>query len=92
MRGILMDENFDISVKDGTFEVGTTDEQNVQLIVCSNKGEFKEYPHLGVGAINYLKSVGKEKVLKRAVRVNLQMDGYNNPNVIMDNGQLKIEI
>jgi hypothetical protein len=49
MNGILLDESFDLHVKNGTLAVGEITEQNQKLILLAQKGEFKESPLKGVG-------------------------------------------
>lgn len=99
-KGILLDEKNDLLTQPGRDEngliisgvvIGDSDLQNMELIVKSAKGEFKEYPVLGVSPEEYIKSVGREKELIREVTVQLEMDGYN-PKVAFENGNLKIEI
>ncbi|MFV0378350.1 MAG: hypothetical protein ACK5JD_13735 [Mangrovibacterium sp.] len=65
MNGITLDSSYDLQVQPvrdaaglivSGFVVDNTDYQRVRLIVESQKGEFKEYPTLGFGIDNYLKS------------------------------------
>ena len=63
----------------------------MDMIVRSAKGEFKEYPVLGVSPELYLKSVGKEKEFIRECTLQLALDGYK-ARVEFNNGNLKIEV
>jgi hypothetical protein len=45
--GILLDENGDIMVRNGSIVVGDASLQNQYLILIAQKGEFKEYPTFG---------------------------------------------
>ena len=65
MKGILLDENFELvitPVRDANglitsgIQVGNVDYQRVKLIISAQKGEFKEYPTLGFGIESYLKT------------------------------------
>lgn len=65
MKGILVTDNndLDIQVVRNTsglivsgLQIGNNDYQRVKLIVEAQKGEFKEFPTLGFGIQNYLKS------------------------------------
>ena len=82
----------DLMIESGALAIGNTNEQNAHLILTAEKGEFKEYPQLGVGAIKYIRTVGTEKMLMREVAVQLALDGYINPIVAFNNGKLNIEV
>ena len=56
MDDFKLNKNMDLEIKDGDFVTGDTDQQNIELILLSHKGSFKEYPILGVGITDYLKS------------------------------------
>lgn len=47
--------NNDIEIKDGDFLVQEASQQNIEHILLSHKGAYKEYPLLGVGIVDYLK-------------------------------------
>lgn len=88
-KGILLDDNDDLAVHNGTLVIGESDKQNIDLITESCKGEFKEYPVLGCGLVNYLKTTGQEKDMIREVTVQLALDGYN-ATVTYNNDNLEI--
>lgn len=101
--GILLDEttgDLQVKVKRGAdgkivsgLVIGESDYQNIDLIVTANKGDFKEYPVIGVGAERYLKSIGRAEQLRREITVQLESDGYKNPTVnVSETGILEIEI
>lgn len=93
MKGILIDnETNDIVLENGTLKTGVTDEQNAQLIILAEKGEFKEHPQLGVGISQFLKSTGREKELLRAIRVQLALDGIKPQTIDYNDGKLNIEL
>lgn len=92
-RDIMLDpETGDLVFANGDIAVGNSDEQNAQLIVNAEKGEYKEHPQLGVGLRKYLKSTGREREMRREIAVQLELDGYDNANIETDNGTIKIEI
>ncbi|SDC52482.1 hypothetical protein [Williamwhitmania taraxaci] len=76
-NGILIGEDGDLLIGNGSLLVGDSNEQHVDAIISASKGEFKEFPALGVGVVNYLKkqSVSLESI-KREITVNLKADGY----------------
>ncbi|MCT4698087.1 hypothetical protein [Tenacibaculum haliotis] len=94
MVDFLLDENGDLAIENGDFVLGETDQQNVELLLFSNKGEFKEFPLVGFGAINYIKSNVSEIEFKRDLKIQLEYIGYDNPIIDLSNGfeALKIEV
>jgi len=93
MKDILFDTDGELQFENGDFLVGESDTQNVKLIVEANKGEFKQHPQLGFGAINYVKSNVSAIEFKRDLKIQLKMDGYR-PKIDISEGfeNLKIEI
>ncbi|MBR4137840.1 MAG: hypothetical protein IKU05_05455 [Bacteroidales bacterium] len=85
-------ETGDLVFTNGDLAIGDSDEQNALLILDAEKGEYKEYPQVGVGLRKYLKSTGREREIRREIAVQLGLDGYDNANIETDNGTIKIEI
>lgn len=101
--GILLNEQYgDLDINpvignDGKIirglQIGETDYQNIKLLLSSDKGDFKDYPVLGVSMDKYLKSSGKADELLREIAVQLEADGYVRPEVSFDNtGKLIINV
>lgn len=91
MNGIVMNTEGRLVVKNGTLQIGNTDEQNMEAAIVSHKGEFKDYPLVGADIENYLKTTGRELEMLRQVKIQLGLVGYPNAKVKMENGMLKIE-
>lgn len=73
--------------------IGDTDYQNIEAVMLSNKGDFKAQPILGVGAMRYLKSVGRANDLRREIAVQLESIGFGKTDVMVnDDGALEIDI
>lgn len=94
MKDVLLNDSNDLQIENGDFVVGNSDKQNVKLIVDSFKGEFKEFPLIGFGVLNYIKTNISEMKFKRDLKIQLEKDNYKNPNIDLSNGfeKLKIEI
>lgn len=73
-------------------EIGTTTFQNQALILQAVKGEFKEYPTLGVGISDIL---GDDEMTgwKREIALQLEADGMKVKTVDLDlkNNKLTID-
>jgi uncharacterized radical SAM superfamily protein len=54
MKGILLDENGGLMVRNGSLVIGDVAQQNQRIILYANKGEIKESPLVGVGLDNML--------------------------------------
>lgn len=73
-------------------EVGTTTFQNQALILQASKGEFKEYPTLGVGISDILGD-NEATGWKREIALQLKADGMKVKTVELDlkNNKLTID-
>lgn len=101
-KGLVLKDDGDLEIQVQRDEKGfitsgltidETDFQNVDLVIIANKGEFKEYPVLGVGAEKYLKSVGRKDEFRREISVQLEAIGYPKSDVkVSDTGILDIDI
>lgn len=47
MKGLLVDEEGDLIVENGTIKTGENTEQVAHWVVVANRGEFKEFPLIG---------------------------------------------
>jgi len=84
-KDFLFDENGDIIIEDGDFAIGYSDEQHIQDLLFANKGEYKQFPLMGVGIIGFLKSpldlVNRSK-LEREINLQLEADGATGVSVV----------
>lgn len=100
--GILLDpETGDLQVNSARdalgliaqgLEVGDTTYQNQAIILQANKGEFKEYPMLGVG-ISGMANDHETTGWKREIALQLEADGMrvNDVNIDITNSKLLID-
>lgn len=92
---ILLDNMGDLDFHNGDFETGQSDQQHIEHILDAQKGEYKAFPLIGFGIINYLKRTTKIKSdFKRDLKIQLEYDNYQNPLIDLSNGfeNLKIEV
>lgn len=99
-QGMVLNDSGDIKlqvVRDASgliirgLAIGESDSDHISLIVSSNKGEFKEYPVLGVGE-QYLKSVGRVSEMRSDIQTQLELDGYKANVQVSDTGKLVIDV
>jgi len=88
---LLTDEN-ELQIANGDFAIDDANDQHVALLFDAIKGEIRNDPSLGFGAVRYLKSRVTDVELKRALRVELNKDGYNNAQIELNRESGKIQI
>lgn len=90
----LRDDNGELIVLNGDYVIGPSDQQHVVDIVETQQGEYKEFPLIGFGAINYIKKIIVEDEFKSDLKEQLSYDGYQDAIIDLSQGieNLKIEI
>jgi hypothetical protein len=73
----------------GDLEVVDSDEQHIQDIVMAAKGDYREFPLLGVDAIKFKNSSGRTAEFVRAIKEELAKDGYPGMKVILNGNNLE---
>ena len=76
MNDILLDRNGDLNFKNGDLDIGYSDNQHQEHILIANKGEYREFPELGVGIHQMLDDDNYMSVLIEAKK-NLDKVGAN---------------
>lgn len=74
MKDILLDENNDIKILNGDFDIGESEMQEVVLILQSVQSEWKETPVLGPNLYQYIKSKADKISIERQMRIHLALD------------------
>lgn len=82
---------------DGDLVIEESDQRHIEDILDSGKGEWREFPALGVEIHRYLNSVGQvvNRVgLQQVIRVQLEYDNFrvNRINIVNSQGKTDIEI
>lgn len=87
MEDFKLDENKDLSFNKGDLNIDNTDQQNIELILLSHKGSFKEFPILGVGITDYLKSpeIISRLRLENEISNQLEYDNFEIKEVDVNN-------
>jgi hypothetical protein len=75
MNDILFDDSWDLSVSNGDFAVGESTLQEVEDLIMSYPGWWKEYPLAGCAAPNYINSPGTGQQLSNSINQQLKLDG-----------------
>lgn len=91
MNDILLDQTGDLSFLNGDFNIGYSNNQHQEHILMANKGEFREFPELGVG-INRMLSDDDYVPFLIEAKKNLEYDGMKINNIkFEENGNLNID-
>lgn len=74
----LATENNDFIFKDGDFFFEDSNQQHAEAIMLSNKGDFREFPDVGLGINSFLNSPGyyEAQLLEQQARAQFQKDGF----------------
>lgn len=93
-QDFLRDKDGDLLIENGDFVFGSSDQQHVENIFLAQQGEYKEWPLIGFGAINYIKTKVRDSEFKRDLKLQLSFDDYVAMNIDTTQGieNLKIEI
>ncbi|GIM49423.1 oxidase [Capnocytophaga stomatis] len=91
MQDILLDNNNDLKIVNGDFDIGVSDYQQQKLIVATHKGEWKEHPEVGVGITQMIANDHYTEMLIE-IKKQLEYDGMQIDNVsLKENGKLFID-
>jgi len=89
MKDILLTNN-DLMVKDGDLAIGISDTQHVNLLLSTNKGDWKQTPTAGVGITNYLET-HNDGSLSREIQTQLSADGAKISRIAVKLPNIEIE-
>jgi hypothetical protein len=79
---LLTDNN--LLIANGDFVVGDSSNQHQEHILIAHKGEYREFPEIGVGITDMLNDDEVDHWLIE-IKKNLQYDGMQVDNVTFDN-------
>ena len=75
MKDFIIDE--DLLITDGDFAIKAADQQNIEHILLSQKGSYKEFPILGVGITKYINGPDTTSRLRLENEIDKQL-AYDN--------------
>lgn len=91
MTDMILDNTEDLKIENGDFVIGYSDNKHQEHILIASKGEFKEFPELGVGLNRMLDDDDYVSFLID-IKKNLEYDGMKINNVkFEENGNLNID-
>lgn len=75
---LLLDETGDLLIENGDFVIDESTAQHMDLLLLSNKGEWRHSPSVGVGLRTFLNSPFgpvQRAGLQREIQIQLEADG-----------------
>lgn len=74
MEDFICDNNFDLVIKNGDFEVGDGDADDICIIAKLSPGQLSSDPILGAGLIRFIKGKFKISSIERQLLLHLKRD------------------
>lgn len=90
MDDFLLDKDGDLLIINGDIVIGDSDATDVELLMGSFKGEWKENPLTGVEAPTMLKKRNGLARLKKEANQQLRANGFTNVTVTRSGEDLNI--
>lgn len=88
----LLDDDLELVEAAGDFKEGDSTQTDVQIITLLQKGELRYAPWLGYGIRKRLRAVQNINKNTRELKVELENDGFTNPEVDLQNGFENLKI
>jgi len=88
-KDILITEDYDLRVENGDFVTGESTRQHQNLIILADKGEFKQFPTVGVGILRYLEGHDGDN-LAREIRTEFNKDGMTVKGIKFNGSKIDI--
>jgi hypothetical protein len=88
---LLTDEDDDLLIRGGDFEIGESTEQHQRHIIQASKGHYRRTPYVGAGIDETLSDDAPGAVVLAEIQEQLELDGQNITTLQLDtNGNLKL--
>ncbi len=92
MNDLLLDENGDIQFdENGDITLGESEQQDVELILATRPGDWKEHPSTGVNIGQFIKSREAHASIAREVNLQLKEDGFKVSKVEVDYPNIHVD-
>ena len=92
-KDIKTDENNDLIISNGDFKIDESDSQHVEHILIADKGQFRQFPLIGMGIKRALNGSFNPQILRQQIKIQLESDGFNVRQIEIEPGDdLKLDI
>lgn len=90
MEDLLLDNNQELDIQNGDFVIGESTLQHQDLLLMTNKGEWKENPTIAVGVLGFLKDEDESGLLAE-IKTQFEKDGMRVNTLAAEEGKLNID-
>ena len=87
----LLDNEGKMLLKNGDFVIGDSDGQEINLLLVSSPGDWKENPAVGCNIQTLLKSRSTETRIKKIINEQLTNDGFKKINIKLDYPNINVD-
>lgn len=87
---ILFDENGDLKIADGDFVIGGSKNQEIENLLVSAKGAFKEFPLVGGDIGRMIKARSGQTAALKEIKYQLKNDGFDASNITIDDQDINV--
>lgn len=91
MKDIAIDETGDLLIVNGDIAIGDADATDIDLLMGSFKGEWKESPLTGIEAVTMLKKRNGIARLKKESKQQLRENGFSNVKIVVQGDDINID-
>jgi len=91
MKGILLDENGEIMIENGTMKIGEVDTQIVEHVITAFQGEYKDAPLLG-GNIRKMLNGATDPFWASEMKRQLKTQHINASIKVVGDGNFVVEL
>ena len=88
---LMLDADGDLLIENGDFVIGETTQQNIGLILISEKGEWRHTPYVGAGLKSDIEDEAEPAELMQEIKKQLELDGLLNVTIDTSSGKFEVE-
>lgn len=90
-QDILRDATGDIEIKNGDLVVGESTYQEIELLLTTKKGEWKQNPLVGGNLQQFLKQREGRTAALKEINIQLRNDGFTINKISISNNKLNVD-
>lgn len=76
-KDVILDSDGDMEILNGDIFINESDSQHVEMILTADKGQFRQFPLIGVGIKKFSNGPFSPQAIKQSIKLQLESDGYN---------------
>ncbi len=90
MKDLLLNTDGDLLIVDGDFAIGESNGDDIQLIIASTPGDWKQFPNCGANATLEINN-SDAYAFKLRIEEQLKADGFTVNYVKLNNGEVEVD-